>query len=224
MIRILKYKSKSTSKNNTYLINENENTLKITMRDKKKEYSISLDKYDCQGKIYNIVIIEDGGGESAIAYEKYEYISRSISPYFSAKKLAQVFFGKVDIVIALTIDCEEVLGYENIEIENDESMTGAFCRVSEEYKDTVRLSFAKQTMINNVDIYNSTTYLESQVDALTRIVLKLYKENDELKDILTEANKYSTLDIKDKNHILKEMSKDKKKIRELQKKYYESKN
>ena len=223
MIRVLKYKPKLTSKKNVYLIDENENTIKLTMRDEEKEYVVSLDKNNCKGKIYNIIVIEDDNGESAIAYEKYGYISRSLSSYASAKKLAQIFFGEIDIIIALTTNCEEVAGYENTEIENDESMTGAFCRISQEYSDTVRLSFAKQQMINDIDIYSSITYLESQVDALTRIVLKLYKENDELKNILSEADKYSTLDIKNKNHILKEMSEDKKKIRELQKKYYEAK-
>ena len=224
MIRILKNKPRLTSKKNVYVIDENENSIKLIMRDESKEYSISLDKRDSRGKIYNVVVIEDDSGESAIAYEKYGYISRSLSSYSSAKKLAQIFFGDVDIIIALTTNCEEIPGYENIEIEQDESMTGAFCRISQEYSEAVKSSFAKQQMINDIDIYNSITYLESQVDALTRVALKLYKENDDLKNILLEADKHSALDIKDKSHILKEMSEDKKKIRELQKKYYEAKS
>lgn len=224
MIRVLKYKPRLTSKKNVYLIDEDEDTLKLTMRNEEKEYSISLDKNECKRKIYNIAVIEDESGESVIAYEKYGYISRSMPLYASSKKLAQIFFGEIDIIIALTTNCEDVLGYENAEIEEDESMTGALCRISEEYGNIIKLPFAKQRMINNIDIYDSIAYLESQVDTLTKVVLKLYNENDELKNILSEADKYSTLDIKNKDHILKEMSEDKKKIRELQKKYYETKS
>ena len=131
--------------------------------------------------------------------------------------------GRVDILIGLTYGCDVVDGLENITIEEGESMTNAFCKASIEYPEAIKPFFSKTEMIEKVDIYNSVTYLESQVDILTRMMLKLYNENDELKSLLSEADRYSVLDIKSHDSILREIADDKKNIRELQKEYYDKK-
>ena len=87
----------------------------------------------------------------------------------------------------------------------------------------------KSKMINQIDQYNSIAYLESQVDILTRLVLKLLSANniiDEEKEILagilSKVEENSVLDIKDIESVMKEFE-NKKHVRELQRKYYEDK-
>ena len=75
--------------------------------------------------------------------------------------------------------------------------------------------------MKSVDIYNTVTYLESQVDALTRLILQLTNSNSEAAKILRKADKYSVLDIKDKDKILQELETDKKNVRDMQKEYYD---
>jgi hypothetical protein len=225
MIRILRYESGNDTTTQC-IVEDEDSKIKLTFRNSTEEYIVSLDKNKSVGKIYNIVLCEGKERKIVVAYEKYGYFSRSIfptAPSGNEEKLAQVFIGNVDIIIGLMFGCSEVKDFENIIIEEDETMTNAFCRISSEYEEATRPLFAKFRMINKVDIYNSVTYLESQVDTLTRIILKLYNENDKLRELLVNADKYSVLDIKDNDVILGEIERDKKNIRNLQKEYYEDK-
>ena len=77
----------------------------------------------------------------------------------------------------------------------------------------------KWDMMANLDIYDTVTYLESQVDALTKIALG--NNSDDVKAVLTAANEHSVFNIKSKEKMIDEMHKDKAKIRSLQKEYYD---
>ena len=77
----------------------------------------------------------------------------------------------------------------------------------------------KSKIMNTVDIYDSISYLEAQVDALTKLVLKLTTDDSEEKKILTAADSSSVLNIKSEDSILKEFQ-NKKLVRDLQKGYY----
>ena len=74
-------------------------------------------------------------------------------------------------------------------------------------------------MMANLDIYDTVTYLESQVDALTKIALG--NDSDDVKAVLTAADEHSVFNIKSKEKMIDEMHKDKAKIRSLQKEYYD---
>lgn len=89
------------------------------------------------------------------------------------------------------------------------------------YKERCDYIHKKVTMMKSVDIYNTVTYLESQVDALTRLVLQLTNSNSEAAKILRKADKYSVLDIKNEDKILQEFETDKKNVRDMQKEYYD---
>lgn len=78
----------------------------------------------------------------------------------------------------------------------------------------------RENIIEWTDIYNTVTYLESQVDALTRLVLQLTnKECDEV-NILKEADKHSVLDIKTIDNIKNEFVEDKANARKRQTNFY----
>lgn len=89
------------------------------------------------------------------------------------------------------------------------------------YKERCDYIHKKVAMMKSVDIYNTVTYLESQVDALTRLILQLTNSNSEAAKILRKADKYSVLDIKDEDKILQELETDKKNVRDMQKEYYD---
>ena len=89
------------------------------------------------------------------------------------------------------------------------------------YKERCDYIHKKVTMMKSVDIYNTVAYLESQVDALTRLVLQLTNSNSESAKILRKADKYSVLDIKNEDKILQEFETDKKNVRDMQKEYYD---
>lgn len=95
-----------------------------------------------------------------------------------------------------------------------------FCR-----KKIEKYEQKRKDVIEHVDTYASISYLESQVDALTRLVLKLttdkLKGTDEYK-VLEEADKHSVLDIKDIENISQEFKKDKGNVRTRQNKLYVS--
>lgn len=80
-----------------------------------------------------------------------------------------------------------------------------------------------QNTVKWMDVYSNMAYLEAQVDALTRLVLKLagdkYAGTDEVA-ILAEADKYSVLDIKTADNMLKEFKEDKGNVRRRQTNLY----
>lgn len=77
-------------------------------------------------------------------------------------------------------------------------------------------------VITQLDIYDTVAYLESQVDALTRLVLKLASElnNTDEYVLLQEADKYSVMDSKTLENLVKEIKEDKANVRKLQSGFY----
>lgn len=75
-------------------------------------------------------------------------------------------------------------------------------------------------IIEWADIYNTVTYLESQVDALTRLVLQLTNKECDETNILKEADKHSVLDIKTIDNIKNEFIEDKANARKRQTNFY----
>ena len=78
----------------------------------------------------------------------------------------------------------------------------------------------RNDIIEDIDIYNTVAYLEAQVDALTRLVLKLTDKDTDEVNILKEADKYSVLDIKTTDNMIKEFKEDKGNARKRQTAFY----
>ena len=79
-------------------------------------------------------------------------------------------------------------------------------------------------MLGNVDQRDSVSYLEAQVDILTRLVLALHEGNDSpLTEILKLADQNSVLDIKNTDALVKEFISKKAWVRKVQKDYSEAK-
>lgn len=110
--------------------------------------------------------------------------------------------------VAKTIDCEP-----------NTSKSKMMMMYSPYYTKRAEHIRKKWDMMANLDIYDTVTYLESQVDALTKIALG--NDSDDVKAVLTAADEHSVFNIKSKEKMIDEMHKDKAKIRSLQKEYYD---
>lgn len=102
---------------------------------------------------------------------------------------------------------------ENIVVDECVTKAGALRNFSQFYYDKAERYKLKYQLISKIDIYNTISYLEAQVDSLTKLVLSLLdkekltdEEKDNLSNILAESDKFSVLDNKPVNDILKEFS------------------
>lgn len=114
--------------------------------------------------------------------------------------------------------------YIDYEYEYEKSFAYRMSNASDFVKDKVERYYEKRkNVIEDVDIYNTVTYLEAQVDALTRLVIRLasdkYSNTDEMQ-ILKEADKYSVLDIKTISNMVQEFKGDKGNVRKRQTNLY----
>nr|DAK26761.1 MAG TPA: hypothetical protein [Caudoviricetes sp.] len=225
MIKILRYEKKDNENLCQYKIKEENDRISLFYKDDHQEHEAFFSKKD-RG-IYELIIVEGIEENELILSKKYDFIGRvgTKSGYKrKGEKIGQIFIGSKEIIFALNYVYDDIKPYENIIMPENKSMTSVFRAISEEYKELTDSFFLKQKMIDKTNIYNSITYLESQVDCLTRAILKLYKENDTLKNILKKADEYSVLNIKEERAIIEEIERDKKNVRILQKEYYKNKS
>lgn len=87
----------------------------------------------------------------------------------------------------------------------------------------------KQKIVGNpVDPLDSISYLETQVDMLTCIILNNMTNNiqipDEYLQVLKTAKEYSCIPLKNQKQMIEEMNVDKAKIREIQQEYHRTKS
>ncbi len=79
----------------------------------------------------------------------------------------------------------------------------------------------KGPFLSNVDVFNSVSYLEAQVDVLTRALLSLLPVGASWREFLLAADAHSVLDIKAREKVLAEFNEGKARMRGLQQTYYE---
>ena len=112
------------------------------------------------------------------------------------------------------------------------SGTEYLCEKSSYLKSIIEKRKIKEDIIIKNDIYNSISYLEAQLDAVTKLLLAILKKyNIDLSDTelanamfaVSKANEYSVLNIKSIDKVLEEFE-NKKQMRELQTKYYDEKS
>lgn len=191
-----------------------------------KEYDIALNLDQYQGKIIDIVLADRFiKGEIAIG-EPYAVITRDSDIYnwvSSNVNLARIAFDEKDIHAVLQQRCADVLNVINGEKPEGKNTASVLLQCSPLMQEIAQKIRNRRTVVNHVDIYASVSYLEAQVDTLTRAMLKLYQENDKLRKILAAADKESVLDIKGEDSIIEEFEEDKHNVRNQQQQYYEIK-
>lgn len=111
---------------------------------------------------------------------------------------------------------------EGIELQErplDKGVAAFLSELSPFFKTTFEKFRSKKHLVDNTDIRDSLAYIEAQLDALTRIVLELVKDDSEARRILAKADESSILDIKPEEKLLSEFD-HKKKLRTYQQAFY----
>lgn len=190
-------------------------------KDYENEVELNLEKYT--GKIWEIDLIETDVPTAISIYPIFE--NHSFGGALPNKtlgrtdiRIARVAIGD-DCVVQLAHSSAEIEGFENIIMDSEKSSVGHLIAHSETAKSVVEKAKLRSELLTQIDIRNSIAYLEAQVDALTRLILDLTNEN--AMAILQEADKYSTLESKGLEKLLKEIE-HKKDVREKQAEYYKA--
>lgn len=194
---------------------------------------INFNKAQEIGNIYTLVLKDDEKNKFVFkSIKMFEYVQRGIGQYVSIVP-PDIVVGKIvfekngDILIYLSLPADPAQGFNCIEVNTAErSSTSYIIENSLLYLQALENYSSKKTLIEQIDIYNSITYLESQVDAITKLLLSVIEPtaiSSDLNDILQAADTHSVLNIKSKEKIAYELHTDKKKIRELQEAYYATK-
>lgn len=222
---------KKVAKRVKYSLFEDENGIELSFSIGPKfdmKYKARMNYGDYAGKIVEIALVTTDKINDLKIYQVYNTVlpnsflqNRAVSDMH----IARVVFDEEcnDVVILLCKDTDDIDGFMNIVFDRSkQSAAGALAQHSSYFADNIKRRKIKAEMINEVDIYATVSYLEAQVDVLTRIVLSSAPEG-KLKDILSWADCYSVLDIKTQDGIIEELKEDKGKIRELQRRYYNAK-
>lgn len=120
---------------------------------------------------------------------------------------------------------EEIEGFEDIVEDGDiELRMYNLVRRDTQADFALKMARLKCEMLGVVDQRDSVSYLEAQVDILTRLVLALHQDSkSSLIEILRKADEHSVLNIKDADALSKEFTAKKAWVRTVQKEYYEAK-
>lgn len=214
-----------------YILKEDESGIELSFTVRPihdNTYKVRFDYDQYAGKIIEIALVTTDKVNELKVYPIYDTVVQSSflqNKSVSDIRIARVVFDETceNTIVLLCKDSDDILGFENIVFDRKkESAVGVLASHSEYFANKLRRRKVKAEMINKVDIYATITYLESQVDALTRLVLTLAPECEE-KSILQWADIHSVLNIKSSATMIEELKNDKGKIRELQRRYYDAK-
>lgn len=192
-----------------------------------KTVELLFDEY--AGKVVNLSLQFTNTLELRIS-PMYEMVSR----YYAASEQQNEAFGLCRVSISpdhsdIVVFLNRETNYECPDAENvytpdcQYTKTQIMQQYSPFYKERCDYIHKKVTMMRSLDIYNTVTYLESQIDALTRMILRNVPDTDTTPEaeILKEVDKHSVLDVKSTDKILEELKTDKQLVRDLQKEYYD---
>ena len=129
-----------------------------------------------------------------------------------------------NIVMYIKSHYDNIEGVENVILKEGQSSISAMVDQYPEIKQLHKDITAKRDFLNDIDTLDSISYLEAQVDILTKIILDSgIIKNDEFKEILQDADTVGIYQYNDKQKLLNKI-KDKKAFRKLQLKYYQDTN
>lgn len=204
----------------------------------KDVYHISLNINDIKNNCYSIRLISVIGDNSDYEYPDSLYKLYAIKIYdfswkFSnlgrfAKYICKIIYApNTDTVyISQSHNGSKQYFSNSVIIPNNARHAYNFFLEKSDLAKTKILKFAKKSkLLNNVDFYDSLSYLEAQIDVLSHIIHEVILTHpelipDEYKNFLDSVEQNSVLTIKDKQKLLEEITIKKKFFRDLQKEYY----
>ena len=190
-----------------------------------RDIKVSFDTLKYKGEVYDFYAKDEKERSMIEPVQAYRYI------YHRGKNTAcsgQTYLFRIAVdpsgssmAVVLGFQCENIAGYENSVMEQDGGMTGIAYLMEEMpfVRNIVDKSVIKYDMLKEIDEHDSISYLEAQVDILTRIILSKMNKGDNLYDLLKLADDSSVLDVKSEDSIKEEFTDKKAKVRKYQKKY-----
>lgn len=125
-----------------------------------------------------------------------------------------------DAVVQLMKPSGEIAGFENVVMGSEKTFLGHLLDNSPLAGVIIAKSARKSRLLSNIDPRDSLTYLEIQLDALTRYVLGGNSDPKAL-ELLQKSEQYSSLDAREQEQLLAEFY-NKANVREQLSKYYEA--
>ena len=213
-----------------YSVVDNEDTLDFkflcNFYGQSEELSLSFNKNESKGKCYQVNFYRfDTSGELLVT-EAFKILnnddfSKSGSSSNIKGLLKLIFDPEGNIVIFLMQRYREIEGFECKSVDTSTKSTiGYMCEANEWFKERFSLYRKKGEFLRNVDIYKSVSYLEAQIDILTKALISLLPEDSKMLPYLKQADNYSVLNIKPVEDISKEFTQSKSEFRKQQEKYY----
>ena len=191
-------------------------------------YSDSLNIQEYSGKCINIAYLRIKNNGEIVVTNVFDYVDRykfvnSTSKSNEQRNLLRIIFEpEGDIVVFLMQRYKPIEGLNCIECDPKQlPTTGHLIANSKWFAEYYDKLATKGSLISETDLYSSLAYLEAQVDLLTRYILNTCNiGSDPYLNALVEADKYSVLNMKPTNDIIKEFTEKKSNFRVLQERYY----
>ena len=227
MIKILHYKLDNINDEykNPYNIKYKDNNITLTyhkyINTIENIYNINIDTIS-KNKVYDIMLIEDDEFYKLSLIEVFNYVNRNTGVRdvkYKGEKIARIAINNDNIIILLSIACSDILEFENVIINKDKSFTKHLVDNADWLDNRIKNIKKKSKLLNDVDLYRNISYLEAQVDVLTRVIVELSKESN-LYEIVKMFDDNSVLNIKPIEDIKNEIT-NKDNFRRNQEVYYE---
>ncbi len=194
-----------------------------------KEFSVDLNKW--VGKLIEAVLTITDKGHEIIIYDALKNYSLANGMPGAPEKGGMTTRKLFSIAVHETIDNsiiqirqghEEIEGFENIVEDGDITLHLFNLKNRDVLADKlIQLARLKSDMLGSIDQRDSVSYLDAQVDILTRLVLRLHPEStDELVALLRKADEHSVLKIKNLSSIAEEFDEKKALVRSRQEEFY----
>ena len=186
--------------------------------------TIKIDLADKKNKALEIALKQTTAAAELKIYEIFNYVDRNtgLKDYkVDEQKIARIVVDNdtSNVWVQICIETDDIEGFNNEILDGSISSTGFLASKCEWLQNKILLIKKKSKLLNIVDHYSSISYLEAQVDLLTRVLLSIVEESD-LVNILKEADKNSVLNIKPLTDIKQEFTENKFKLRKMQEEYY----
>ena len=241
-MQLLKYKLDENAKVNDFNISYNSimivnNKISISVKtdtfaNVNTDYSKDIDIENEEVGLYDLLLAENTDSVTIKLYPRFKYVSK-YSDIISATDISSIKIGRLyiaeiknDSVLLLTYPTDmSFTDFSELVIDNKYSTTKYLTDANKDIDSLIERYKNKSNMINNIDPYDSISYLEAQVDLLTRVLLNTADSDkiEQYKKDLEEFDKNSVLDIKNNDQILKENI-NKENVRKYQAQYIAKKN
>ena len=125
--------------------------------------------------------------------------------------MAEYYVGRVvvtdtEALVYLRGRIKDIPGFKNIIVNEGESSGVAFTKYSSKVKHFLEETMARQEQLSHIDVHKQISYLEAQVDVLTKIIVNSgIVKNPEYLEVLQEADRFSMCENLDAKLLHKKM-------------------